>query len=263
MEQDAAAPSTDPREDRVRGTLSRRGPSVPAAPERPTDPLPPRERAVEPASGLAVTSLTLGGLAVLLGATLVWFFLALPFGLVAVGCALLERRRTRRATGRAAGGVVTAGMVLGLASVPLALGGLVVIPQAQDFLGESVRDANGVVAEDLDSLERSLRRNVDALDRTLSENVDQSTQSLSEDFTQLEASSQAELEEAERQLRDIVGRLESTTRADLAELEASVSADIQAERQIIAEVEAQLRQELDAARAEIERVEGRLGAPEP
>lgn len=266
-----AAAAEDPASGRV--GLTRRAPSVPTADPAPAAggdevptaddaALPPRERPVEPANALAVVSLTLGGLAVALGVTLVWFFLALPFGLIAVACALAERRRTKHRTGRRAGGIVTAGLVLGLASIPIALGGLVVIPRAQDFVGESVRDANGVVAEDLDSLERSFRRNVDALDRTLSENVDQSTQSLSEDFSQLESSSQAELDEAVQALRQIISELERTTQADLTQLEESVSADIEEERRIIAQIDGELRTALGDSRAEVERLKARVEALE-
>ena len=73
----------------------------------------PLNCAVAPASAPAVTSVVLGATAVVLGVTLILFFLALPLGLAAIGCATAERRRTRQRLGRTAGGVVTAGLVLG------------------------------------------------------------------------------------------------------------------------------------------------------
>jgi hypothetical protein len=213
---------------------------------------------VQPATALAVASLTLGATAVALGVTLIWFFLALPFGLVAIGCAVVERRRTKRETGRAAGGIVTAGLVLGLAAVPLSLGGLVVIPRAQDFVGESVRDANGVVAADLETMERSIRGDVDALDRTLTENVNESTGSLSQDFDQLESSSAAELERLESELKQVIAQLEQATRTDLSELESSLQGDISTERQILAGVESDVRAELEALRTEVAELRARV-----
>jgi hypothetical protein len=93
--------------------------------------LPPRERPAVAAGGLAITSVIMGVLAVLLGATFIWFFLALPFAVVAIATGLAGRRRTKRATGRAAGGIVTAGLVLGAAAIPVFLAGLYVIPKAR------------------------------------------------------------------------------------------------------------------------------------
>ena len=159
----------------------------------PSDELAPRERAVAPASGLAVASLVLGATSVVLGVTLIWFFLALPLGLAAIVCAVLERRRTRERFGRTSGGIVTAGMVLGCIAIPLSFGGLVVVPQLQGAVEETIDLTQEDVSKDLTSVERSFNKSVDDLDRTLSDNVDESTASLESDFKGLEKTSQDEL----------------------------------------------------------------------
>ena len=196
----------------------------------------------------------------LLGATLVWFFLALPFGLVAVGCALVDRRRTRARTGRPAGGIVTAGLVLGLAAVPLSLGGLVVLPRAHDFVGDSVTDANGVVSGDLDQVERSFHQQVDDLDRTLTRNVDASTRSLSSDFDQLETDSQREIAASEARLNALLAQLQKDAKSDTSTLEKSLRADLATEQLVIQRIETDLRNDLANTKAEVAELRARLDA---
>lgn len=219
----------------------------------PSDELAPRERAVAPASALAVTALVLGATSVVLGVTLIWFFLALPMGLCAIVAAVVERRRTRERTGRAAGGVVTAGLVLGCISIPLSLGGLIVIPQMRGAVQETIGMTQEDVSKDLTSVERSFNQSVDDLDKTLSDNVDQSTASLESDFEGLEKSSKEELRQVEERLSAIVEELERTTGADLSEFEAAAATELD-------ELESALRNDLAAANSRVSDVEARLAA---
>ena len=50
-----------------------------------------------PAGNLGIAAVVLGAVGCLLGATLIWFFVALPLGLAAIVLALLEQRRAPRA----------------------------------------------------------------------------------------------------------------------------------------------------------------------
>ncbi len=219
----------------------------------PSSALPPRERATRPAGPLAVAALVLGVTAALLGATLVWFFLALPLGGAAIVCALVERRHTRRTTGETAGGIVTAAMVLGSIAIVLSLGGLLVIPRIQGSVEETIDMTQTDVSKDLRSVEKSFNQSVDDLDTTLSNNVDESTQSLESDFASLEESSSEELSQVEERLRAIVKELERSTGSDLVELERATTAELDG-------FEASLREDLSTAEARAGDVERRLTA---
>lgn len=215
--------------------------------------LPPRERPTEPATSLAVASLVLGACAVALGVTLVWCFLALPLALGAIGCAIAERRRSRRRTGTTAGGIVTAGLVLGCIAVPLSFGGLVVIPQLRGAVHETIDLTQDDVSDDLTSIERSFNSSVDDLDRTLSDNVDQSTASLADDFDGLERSSREELRSVEDRLSAIISELERTTSTDLDRLETAADTDLTT-------LESSLRDDVTVLSRRVEEVESRLAA---
>lgn len=246
--------------------------SVAAATAEPDAPDDPSEdhAPVDGVSGLGVASLVLGAIAVVLGVTLVWFFLALPLGLAAIVCALVERRTTRRRDGRPAGGIVTAGLVLGAVAVPLSFGGLLVIPQLEGAVEHTIGLTQRDVSEDLDSVERSFSDSVDDLDTTLSENVDQSAAALKSDFEGLESSSQKELREVEDRVGGIIAELERTSgadldeveqavRSDLTELEAAIRDDIAAVNGRVAAAEERARAELDALDDRVRSLEG--GSP--
>ena len=188
--------------------------------------LPPSERPVAPAGGLAIASLVLGTMGAVLGATLIWFFLALPLGLAAVVCGILERRRTRRRTGGSAGGIVTAGMVLGGISILLSLAGLAVIPRIEGAAQRLIGITQDDVRTDLEELEASFGATVDRLDETLTNNVETSTDSLERDFEGLERSSDQELTQLEDRVTAIVESVERTTGEDLSSIEAALTEDL-------------------------------------
>lgn len=198
-----------------------------------------------------MASLSFGVVGVLLGATLVWFFLALPLGLAALACGALERRSTRRRFGRPAGGVVTAGLVLGSVSILVSVGGLLVIPRVEGFVERTIALTQRDVSTDLESLERSFGDSVDSLDETLTKNVDTSTRSLRRDFEGLEQSSAATLERLERELNATVASVEDATARDLERLEASVSDDLRS-------LEQTTDADMAAALARIDRLEREL-----
>lgn len=188
--------------------------------------LPPSERPVAPAGGLAIAALVLGTMGAVLGATLVWFFLALPLGLAAVVCGAVERRRTRRRTGGPAGGIVTAGMVLGGVSILLSLAGLAVIPRIEGAAQRLIGITQDDVRTDLEELEASFGATVDRLDETLTNNVETSTDSLERDFEGLERSSAEELAQLEDRVTAIIESVERTTGEDLSSIEAALSEDL-------------------------------------
>ena len=224
--------------------------SAARAGRRATDepPEPPRRRAATP---LAITSVVLGSLGTLMALGVVWFFLALPFGLVAVVCALVDRRATKRETGRSGGGLTTVGLVLGCACIPLALGALVIIPRVESLTRDSAAGLQSGVQEDLDGIEQTASQNIDKLDRTLRELVKSDNEAWSTDFDKLEKSMDEGLSRTERQLKDLLDQLERSTRGELTRLEDSARRDV-------ADVDTRIAAVEELARSEIERLEREL-----
>ncbi len=197
-----------------------------------------------PATPLAVTSVVLGALATAMALGVVWFFLALPFGIAAATCALVDRRRTRRATGTPAGGVTTIGLVLGLSSIPLALGALLIIPQVETLTRDSAAALQSDVQVDLDGVERTATDNVDRLDRTLRDLVRSDNEGWSKEFAALGEETGVELKRTEDELRALLEEFERTIRDDMDRLERSVRSDVQSADGRAAAVEADLRAEI-------------------
>ncbi len=213
--------------------------------------LPPSERPVAPAGGMAIAALVLGTMGAVLGATLVWFFLALPLGLAAIACGTVERRRTRRRTGGPAGGIVTAGMVLGGISILLSLAGLAVIPRVEGAAERLIDTTQGDVRSDLEELEDAFGATVDRLDRTLTDNVETSTNSLERDFEGLERSSAEELTQLEDRVSEIIESVERTTGEDLSSIETALAEDL-------ASLEAAVREDVAAVTERVDELERQL-----
>lgn len=205
-----------------------------------------------PASALAVTSVVLGVLATLMALGVVWFFLALPFGLVAAGCAIADRARTRRDDGVAAGGPTTIGLVLGLASIPLALGALWVIPRVETLASDAVADVQSDVQTDLTSLEETTTANVERLDRTLREVVRENDDSWHDDFAMFDKQTKGSLDQTEKELREIIDGLERSTGADLSRLEGAARADVARIEARIAALEGEARAKWEQLGADVQ-----------
>ncbi|UDY34143.1 hypothetical protein [Dermatobacter hominis] len=216
-----------------------------------------RRRAATP---LAITAVVLGALGTVMALGVVWFFLALPFGVVASVCALVDRWRTKRATGTAAGGVTTVGLVLGLACIPLSLGALLIIPRVEDLTKDSAAALQSDVQEDLDGVEQTATDNVERLDRTLRELVRSDKDSWSRDFARLEKDMQESLKLTDSQLRELLAQLERSTKADLERLEASAAKDVGEVDARIASLEAYVRSEVARLDREVDELQSRAPA---
>jgi hypothetical protein len=212
---------------------------------------PDETRRHRAASPLAITAVVLGALGTLMALGVVWFFMALPFGIAAAVCALVDRRRSKRRTGAAAGGVTTVGLVLGLACIPLSFGALLIIPQVGKVAENAADTVQGDVATDLDGVEQTTTDNVNRLDATLREIVRKNDEAIRKDLDQLERSTAESLARSERQLRELLAQFEQTTRSELDRLEAAASVDVGRYDQRIAALEAYAKTEVDALRREL------------
>lgn len=236
----------------------------------------PAAGAQTPSAGvLAVISLSLGAVGAALGATLVWFFLALPLGLLAVATGVADRRR------RAAQGLdptsasSTGGMSLGVVAMLLAIGGLLVVPRVEGTVNRMFDGLQGGVQEDLGIIEQGLNRNVDALDATLTRNVDVTTQSIQQNFDQLERLSSGEIDRAGDRVDRIVSDLTTATGTNVDKVNSQVGKELAALqatlRSQIASIEAAAvknldglqqtaREELSASRDRIDTLEAQIAA---
>lgn len=224
---------------------------------------------------LAVISLSLGAVAAALGATLVWFFLALPLGVFAVVAGVVDRRRRRAQGLDPTTAASTGGMSLGVVAMLLAVGGLLVVPRVEGTVNRMFDGLQGGVQEDLGIIEQGLSRNVDALDATLTRNVDVTTQSIQQNFDQLESLSSNEIDRAGDRVDQIVSTLTTATGAnvdkvnsqvgkELATLQATLRSQIasieQAAVRNLDGLQQTAREELAASRDRIDTLESQIAA---
>ncbi len=199
---------------------------------------------------LAITAAVLGGLGAVCALSVVWFFVAVPLGIAAIACALVDRRHRRNAD-EPTSGISTVGLVLGVAVLPMALGAFLVIPRVEHVAERAARALQGGVQADLHSLERTTNHNVDSLDSTLTELVNETDRTLSRDAQELERSTSEDLASLEQQLNSSLEEFDRTTTKELEELETSLRRDVELEDNRAASVQTDLRADVDALIAEI------------
>lgn len=204
------------------------------------------------ADPLAVTAVVLGALGTAMALSVVWFFLALPFGIAAAVCATVDRVRTKRRTGVPAGGLTTVGLVLGIVCVPLSVGAMLIIPQAGKLAEKSAATVQGDVRSDLDSVEKTTTDNVDQVDSTLRELVAANDASIATDFARLERETKESLAQADTRQREMIGVFDRSAGSDLARLEASARSDVKAVDGRLSSTEIVLRQEIAVLRQELD-----------
>lgn len=208
-----------------------------------------------PNGTLALTAAVLGGLGAVCALSVVWFFAAIPLGLAAVACALVDRRR-RRAIGQdRPASAATVGLVLGVAVLPMALGAFLLIPRAEHVAERAASALQGGVREDLDSLERTTTRNVDSLDDTLTELVKETDRGFTDQLRALERSTAEDMRGMERTVRSSVDEADRANAAELERLEASLLEDVQLADARAASMESEMRGEIDQLIAEINQLE--------
>lgn len=229
-----------------------------------------------PSAGvLAVISLSVGAVGAALGATLVWFFLALPLGLLAVATGIADRRRRAAQGLDPTSAASTGGMSLGVVAMLLAVGGLLVVPRVEGTVNRMFDGLQGGVQEDLGIVERGMNRNVDALDATLTRNVDVTTQSLQQNFDRLEQLSSGEIDRAGDRVDQVVANLSDATGTNVDKVNSQLSKELatlqKTLRTQIATIEAAAvknldglqvtaREELGAARDRIDSLETQIAA---
>ena len=210
------------------------------APHAATD-RPERARATSLATAAAAISV----LAVVCGLTVVWFFAAIPFGLFAIACAVVDRRRHRRAhDGTQASAASTVALALGLAVLPLAASTFVLVPRVESVATRAAGAMQGGIESDLESLEHTTTKNVNALNSTLTGLVTVTNDQWTENLKELEGVTSDNMRSLEQEMRAIVDQISQTASEELQRLEAAVAEDVKIADQRAASIQATLETQI-------------------
>ena len=212
------------------------------------------ERVHRPAS-LPLVALVLGIAGVALGVTVVWYFAAVPVGVVAAVVGLLALRRTDGYEDPRAGGRATIGAVLGLVAIVLGVSAAYLLPRAVDRVDHFFSSLQDDVNQNVNEVNVGLRDDVRSLDRTVTRDLRRLEDQNRRDLEDLERREGDALSQLESRLTAADGRTTEEARADLVRLEASLRQDLRG-------VEAALRSTDDLLAREIAVVEARVTAIE-
>jgi len=197
------------------------------------------------ATSLATAAAAIAVLAVVCGLTVVWFFAAVPFGLFAVACAVVDRRRHRRAgDGTQASAASTVALTLGLAVLPLAASTFVLVPRVESVATRAAGAMQGGIERDLESLEHTTTKNVNALNSTLTGLVTVTNDQWTENLQELEHVTTDNMTSLEHELRAIVDQISRTASVELQRLEAAVAEDVKIVDQRAASIQAGLEEQI-------------------
>lgn len=214
----------------------------------------PQERAR--ATPLATTAAAIAVLAVVCGLTLVWFFAAIPFGIFAIVCAVVDRRRHRAADdGLQASTASTVALALGIAVLPLAASTLVLVPRLESTAQRAAGAMQSGIERDLESLEHTTTKNVDSLDSTLTGLVTDTNNQWTTNLQELEKVTTDNMTSLESELRVIVDEINRSASVELQRLEESVTADVEIADARAASIQAQFDAQLQLLLARIDQLE--------
>jgi hypothetical protein len=230
-------------------------------PDAPETPEPAEEAAatIAPNAPLPLVACVLGVAGVILGITVIWFFAAIPVGLVSVLVGLVARARIHRYEDPRSSSRATIGIALGCVAILLGITGAYFLPRMMDradnFLGTIQRDVN----QNVNQVNHGLTRDVDRLDRTLSRDLARFERDNHRDVTDLENRTAATMKALEDRVQKDVGDSRTFAKRDLASLEASLRADLHSARQDMTTADTALHDWVAAIEARIERIEKKLG----
>jgi hypothetical protein len=208
---------------------------------------------------LPQVAFVLGIAGVVLGITVVWFFAAIPVGLVSILIGLIARARIHSYEDPRAPSRATIGIALGCVAILLGVTGAYFLPRMMDradrFFGGIQRDVN----ENVDLVNNGLTRDVDRLDRTLTRDLDRFERDNHRDLKDLENRTAVTLKALEDRLHGDVDASRSAAKRDLATLESSLRADLRAAQEDLRSADTSLREIVVALEARVARIEKQLG----
>lgn len=224
----------------------------------------PEPAAAEPAeapvhASLPLVALVLGIAGVVLGITVIWFFAAIPVGIVSVVVGLVARRRIATYTDARAASRATIGTALGCVAILLGVTGAYFLPRLIDrgdrFLGSVQHNVN----RNVNLVNGGLSRDVNRLDRTLSRDLDHFELQNRQDLTALENRTALTLKALEERLDTAVAATRDGAKTDLKSLETSLRAAIAAVDRSARDNDAALHDTVGGLDRRITRIEQKLG----
>ena len=208
---------------------------------------------------LPQVALVLGIAGVILGVTVIWFFAAIPVGLVSILVGLIARARIHRYEDPRSSSRATVGIALGCVAILLGVTGAYYLPRVMDradnFLATIQRDVN----QNVNQVNNGLTRDVDRLDRTLSRDLARFERDNHRDLKELEDRTAITLKALEDRIQKDVDDSRGAAKRDLASLEASLRADLRTARQDMTAADTALHDWVAAIEARIQRIEKQLG----
>lgn len=196
------------------------------APESP-DPEPEMAASEDPSHApLPLVALVLGIAGVVLGVTVIWFFAAIPIGIVSVATGVLARRRVGTSHDPRAAPRATIGTALGCVAILLGVTGAYFLPRVMDRADRFLETIQQDVNDDVALVNSGLSRDVNRLDRTLTRDLRRFEDDNHRDLTDLENRTAATMKALEDRLNQDVGEASAAAKRDLAVLESALRADL-------------------------------------
>jgi hypothetical protein len=210
-------------------------------------------------AALPLVALVLGISGVALGVTVVWFFAAIPVGVVSLVTGVIARQRLHTYNDPRAASRATIGTALGCVAILLGVTGAYFLPRLIDrgdrFLGGVQENVN----KNVGLVNGGLSRDVNRLDRTLSRDLDRFELQNRTDLTALENRTALTLKALEERLNSAVDVSRTSAKSDLAALDATLRAALQAVEKSSRESDAALHATVGGLDERISRIEQKLG----
>jgi hypothetical protein len=155
-------------------------------------------------AALPLVSLVLGIAGVVLGVTVIWFFAAIPLGIVSVATGVWARNRADTYDDPRASYRATIGTALGCVAILLGVTGAYFLPRIMDRADRFLSSVQQDVNTDVGTVNSGLTRDVDRLDRTLTR-----------DLRRFEDQNRTDLNELETRTNAALKALEARSRSDI------------------------------------------------
>jgi hypothetical protein len=210
-------------------------------------------------AALPLVALVLGISGVALGVTVIWFFAAIPVGIVSLIAGVIARQRLHTYNDPRAASRATIGTALGCVAILLGVTGAYFLPRIIDrgdrFLGGVQENVN----KNVDLVNGGLSRDVNRLDLTLSRDLDRFELQNRTDLTALENRTALTLKALEDRLNSTVDATRVSAKSDLAALDTSLRAALAALEKSSRDSDAALHDTVGGLDRRITKIEEKLG----
>lgn len=217
------------------------------------------EAAAATHASLPLVALVLGVSGVVLGVTVIWFFAAIPVGIVSVAVGLAARRRLASYEDPRAASRATIGTALGFVAILLGVTGAYFLPRVVDradrFLGTVQKDVNN----DVGQINGGLSRDVNRLDRTLSRDLRRFEAQNRADLNDLEKRTNTALTVLELRLNGDLASATAAATRDLTALETRLRSDLRELQAAMRSADASMHENIGGLDARITKIEKKLG----